>query len=155
MKAKVNEQFEYDFTEQMSGKDIDIIPDGAFMMVRIDGINYRFRLVHGSDKSYEVEINNRIYRVKFEDELDLLIKSMGLKGKRNHIMSEIKSPMPGLVFKIMKQAGDTVIEGETLLILEAMKMENSIKSPNDGVIKEISVVEGQAVEKGSILLSFE
>jgi biotin carboxyl carrier protein len=36
-----------------------------------------------------------------------------------------------------------------------MKMENSIKSPNDGVIKEISVVEGQAVEKGSILLSFE
>ena len=154
MKAKVNEQFEYDLTEQLSHQDIDVVQDGEFLITRINGVNHKVRLAHASDKSYEIEINNRIYRVKLEDELDLLINSMGLKGKRNHILSEIKSPMPGLVFKIMKQAGDTVIAGETVLILEAMKMENSIKSPNDGVIKEIFVIEGQAVEKGSILLSF-
>ena len=74
---------------------------------------------------HEVEINNRIYRVKLEDELIYSLNQWGLKGKRNHIMSEI-NPMPGLVFKIMKQAGDTVIEGETLWDLRYHeKMENS------------------------------
>ena len=67
----------------------------------------------------------------------------------------IKSPMPGLVLKINKSAGDEVIAGETLLVLEAMKMENQIKSPVNGRIHTINVQEGAAVEKGSTLIVFD
>lgn len=72
---------------------------------------------------------------------------MGLKGKRTQTVKELKSPMPGLVFRILKSEGDEVVAGETILILEAMKMENSIKSPGNGRIKSIPVKEGQSIEK--------
>ena len=63
--------------------------------------------------------------------------------------------MPGKVVKLMKKIGDTVAKGETVLILEAMKMENEIKSGADGVIKVINVKEGQALEAGFLMIEIE
>ena len=63
--------------------------------------------------------------------------------------------MPGLVVDILKKSGDEVSEGENLLILEAMKMENVIKSPINGVIKSIGVKAKDTVEKNQLLISFE
>lgn len=63
--------------------------------------------------------------------------------------------MPGKVVKLMKKVGDQVIKGETVLILEAMKMENEIKSGADGVIKVINVKEGQALEAGFLMAEIE
>ena len=63
--------------------------------------------------------------------------------------------MPGLVLEIQVQAGQTVSKGDTLLILEAMKMENVLKAAADGVIKSIHVQKGAAVEKGALLLELE
>jgi biotin carboxyl carrier protein len=60
--------------------------------------------------------------------------------------------MPGKVVKIYKKEGDTVTKGETVLILEAMKMENEIKSGADGVIKVINIKEGQALEAGFLMV---
>ena len=60
--------------------------------------------------------------------------------------------MPGKVVKLMKQEGDQVLKGETVLILEAMKMENEIKSGVDGVIKAINVKEGVALEAGFLMV---
>jgi biotin carboxyl carrier protein len=62
------------------------------------------------------------------------------------------TPMPGKVVKIMKQEGDQVSKGETVLILEAMKMENEIKAGTDGIIKTINVKEGQALEAGFLMV---
>ena len=70
-------------------------------------------------------------------------------------IKELKSPMPGLVIKIDIKPGDSVAKGDPLMILEAMKMENQIKSKGDGVIAEILVNEGQAVEKNELLIRFE
>ena len=67
----------------------------------------------------------------------------------------IKAPMPGLLLKLKKNIGDYVKVGEPLLILEAMKMENEIRSPANGIVKEILFKEGQSVEKNSIILTFE
>lgn len=67
----------------------------------------------------------------------------------------VKSPMPGLVLKIKKSVGDTVKEGEAVLILEAMKMENEIKSPRNGTIIEIPVSEKNPVDKGSVLFKVQ
>lgn len=63
--------------------------------------------------------------------------------------------MPGKIVKIMKNVGDKVTKGETVLILEAMKMENEIKSGADGVIKVINVKEGQALEAGFLMVEIE
>jgi len=59
------------------------------------------------------------------------------------------------VLEIQVQAGQTVSKGDTLLILEAMKMENVLKAAADGVIKSIHVQKGAAVEKGALLLELE
>ncbi|HXH74348.1 MAG TPA: acetyl-CoA carboxylase biotin carboxyl carrier protein subunit [Bacteriovoracaceae bacterium] len=63
--------------------------------------------------------------------------------------------MPGKIVKITKQVGDKVTKGETVLILEAMKMENEIKSGADGIVKTINVKEGQALEAGFLMVEIE
>ena len=63
--------------------------------------------------------------------------------------------MPGKVVKLMKKEGDKVTKGETVLILEAMKMENEIKSGADGIIKSVNVKEGQALEAGFLMIEIE
>ena len=63
--------------------------------------------------------------------------------------------MPGKVVKVMKKEGDQVTKGETVLILEAMKMENEIKSGADGVVKSVNVREGEALEAGFLMVEIE
>jgi len=63
----------------------------------------------------------------------------------------IKAPMPGTILQIVKSAGASVKEGETILILEAMKMENEIMAPRDGVIAQIVTAKGASVNTGDVL----
>lgn len=67
----------------------------------------------------------------------------------------IKSPLPGQIKKVFKKVNDEVDEGESILVLEAMKMENEIKSPKKGIIKRLSVEEGGSVDPNSVLFSVE
>ena len=75
-------------------------------------------------------------------------------GKAKQI-NIIKAPMPGLILEISVFIGQTVQENDNLLILTAMKMENSLRSPRDGVIKSIDVNVGDSVIKGDLLIEFE
>lgn len=63
--------------------------------------------------------------------------------------------MPGKVVKLLKKEGDKVTKGETVLILEAMKMENEIKSGAEGTVKAVNVKEGQALEAGFLMVEIE
>jgi biotin carboxyl carrier protein len=63
--------------------------------------------------------------------------------------------MPGLILEIQVKEGQDVKEDDTLLILEAMKMENVIHSPREGIIKSINVKQGETVDKDSLLIEFE
>jgi biotin carboxyl carrier protein len=63
--------------------------------------------------------------------------------------------MPGLIRTIVVAEGQEVKKGDVILILEAMKMENALKSPADLVVKSIKVQQGQAVEKNQLLIEFE
>jgi acetyl-CoA/propionyl-CoA carboxylase biotin carboxyl carrier protein len=67
----------------------------------------------------------------------------------------IKAPMQSTVVKLAVSASDKVVEGEQLLVLEAMKMEQSISSPRDGVIKTVKVAVGETVPSGTVLIEFE
>ncbi len=68
--------------------------------------------------------------------------------------AKVKSQMPGKIIRVLVKAGDTVQKGQPLMVMEAMKMENEIKASIDAVVKEVKVTEGQAVETGAELLSF-
>ena len=70
-------------------------------------------------------------------------------------IKEIKAPMPGLVLEIAVSDGQEVNEGDKILILEAMKMENSILIHTHATIKKVIVTKGQAVEKGQVLIELE
>jgi biotin carboxyl carrier protein len=70
-------------------------------------------------------------------------------------IASMGSPMPGKVLKILKKEGDTVVEGEGIVVVEAMKMENELKTPKAGKVKEVRVKEGANVDAGAVLVLIE
>jgi acetyl-CoA carboxylase biotin carboxyl carrier protein len=70
-------------------------------------------------------------------------------------MAEIEAHITGNVWKIEVQEGDEVSDGDTVVILESMKMEIPVESEDDGVVKEIRCEEGQAVKEGDVLVVLE
>jgi acetyl-CoA carboxylase biotin carboxyl carrier protein len=70
-------------------------------------------------------------------------------------MADITAHIPGTIFKIEKHVGERVAAGEEVIILEAMKMEIPLESPIAGVMKQILVEEGQAVEEGALVAVVE
>ncbi len=123
----------------------------------VDNIKYEIETVHfdREGKKMALKINGNHYDIQIKDQFDLLIDKMGLVSSDVVDIKDVNAPMPGLVLGIQIKAGDQVKKGDTLLVLEAMKMENMIKSPIDGVIKTLSVVSGDAVDKGQILVEFK
>ena len=105
-------------------------------------------------KIFEIKVNGNLYSVKIADQYDRLIQDIGLTAGQNQKVNNVKSPMPGLVLSLNAAVGDTIVKGDTLLILEAMKMENLIKATTDVTIKAIHVSQGQAVVKGQLLVEF-
>ncbi len=67
----------------------------------------------------------------------------------------IKSPLPGVILNVKVNVGDAVKKGDTIIILEAMKMENAIKADRDGKIASISVKQGESVLEGAALVTIE
>lgn len=139
-------------------KNLDGIPTGAanFHILK-ESKPYKAEII-ASDfiaKKYTVKVNNNTYEVAIADALDMLIESMGIERGGSKIVNAIKAPMPGLILEISVAVGQEVKEHDPLLILEAMKMENSFLSPRDGIIKSIAVEKGNAVDKGQLLIEFE
>lgn len=102
-----------------------------------------------------IRIGAHCYTVRLEDERSRLMQLLGIDRSARAMVRELKAPMPGLVLKLLVKEGDTVKKNDPLLVLEAMKMENVIKSAGDAVVKKIHAEERAAVEKGQLLLSFE
>ena len=106
-------------------------------------------------KTVTLLYNKQKYVAKITEPMDELLKSMGLENAMVAKISEVKAPMPGLVLDVLVTVGQTVEMGEKILTLEAMKMENAIKSPTAGTIASIHVSKGQAVDKNFVLIRFE
>jgi biotin carboxyl carrier protein len=162
-KALVNNKtFEIDQNDQsitVNGTDfqwdINKVSDGYFHIL-YQNKGYRAEIVKTdiASKTITLKINGRNYSVELKDKFDLLLEKMGMNKTAAHKVNSIKAPMPGLIIDLKIKAGDTVRQGDPLLILEAMKMENIIKSPVDGVIKHLKVKKGDNVEKGQVLIEF-
>lgn len=105
-----------------------------------------------NDKKITFKINGKRTTVQVKDKYDLLLQQFGINKARKQAAEVIKSPMPGKILNILVSEGQTVKKGDTLLILEAMKMENALKAPVDGVVKKIAVTKGTSVEKNQLLI---
>jgi biotin carboxyl carrier protein len=101
-----------------------------------------------------ISINGTATEVKVANKMDLLLEKMGIDKTVAHKLKTLKAPMPGLVVEWFVQEGDTVMPGDKLLVLEAMKMENIIKSTGEGIVKKCCVEKGNAIEKGQLLIEF-
>lgn len=106
------------------------------------------------EKQVSIKVNGNVYQVSIEDQYDQLLKKLGLDNLESNKVKEVKAPMPGLVLNIIGKEGQEIKKGDNLLILEAMKMENILKSPADGTIQKIAVNIGDKVEKNQVLVIF-
>ena len=135
--------------------DIVEVSNGYFHII-INRKSYRAEVVRADPgtKTFALKINGKVYSVTLKDKFDLLLEKMGMNngssGKANHV----KAPMPGLIIDLRVKEGDTVMPGDALLILEAMKMENLIKASAQSVVKSVKVKKGDSVEKNQVLIEF-
>jgi biotin carboxyl carrier protein len=106
-------------------------------------------------ENFKVKVGLRTYIVKVKDSLTVLLDQLGMSTVQNNRIAQLKSPMPGLILKVLVKSGDQLSVGDPLIILEAMKMENIIKTSVAATVKEILVESGQKVEKGEKLILFE
>ena len=80
---------------------------------------------------------------------------MGMSNAEVGLEMEVLAPMPGKVLSVEVSVNETIEEGQALLVLEAMKMENVIRAPRAGIIASVGVEDGVAVEKGVALVTYE
>ncbi|MEW7277078.1 acetyl-CoA carboxylase biotin carboxyl carrier protein subunit [Aquimarina sp. 2201CG1-2-11] len=155
--VKVNSLSEFEFTEQ-DISEMDIIKDSnsSYHLIH-NHQSYQTKIVKRdfASKKYTISVNGNSYQVAIHDILDMQIKEMGFSLGSSKQIHQIKAPMPGLLLDVHVKIGQQIKEDDPLFILEAMKMENSILSPRDGVIKSISAVKGTTVDKGELLIEFE
>lgn len=105
----------------------------------------------------QISLNGMVYDIEVSNDTKKLLskyisESGSSKAKSGGI---IKAPMPGLVIKLLVEEGMHVLAGDKIIIVEAMKMENILKSTINGVVKKIHVKEGQAVDKDTVLIEIE
>lgn len=155
--VKVNNTFDFEI-DKKSALDLDALEISAseFHILQ-NNRSYQAEITEASfdQKTYTVKVNNNTYNVLIFNELDALIKEMGFEIGATKKVSEIKAPMPGLIIDINIKVGQEIKEFDALIILEAMKMENTLTSPRDGIIKSISVINGETVNKNQLLIEFE
>jgi biotin carboxyl carrier protein len=101
-----------------------------------------------------LSINGKRSTVKVQTRIETLLKELGMEQALVKKLEHLKAPMPGLIHSLKVKEGDSVKQGDPLLVLEAMKMENVIKSPGDGTVSRIHVQEKASVEKNALLISF-
>ena len=110
--------------------------------------------VDNSEDEYRVLVDGRNYRVHLVDERRVRVgggqSDIDLQGRQ-----KVSVPMPGKVIAVLVSEGDNVERGQGLVIVEAMKMENEVRSPIAGEVKEIKVKPGDAVEGGAVLVIVE
>ena len=152
-KVKVNET-EFEINE---AADWDLLEQGSSFHILKNNVSYRCLLMKKDDsgKNMVIAVNDTEYKINIKDKFDIMLEKLGMSDMAIKKMKDIKAPMPGLVIDIKVKVGDVLAAGDTILVLEAMKMENMLKSPGEGTVKSIKVNKGEAVEKGQVLIEVE
>lgn len=136
---------------------------------KINGNLYKVTVGDIEDNNVRVEVNGTPYTVELEKQNKPKIKPVVRTASTSPAAppagvtrpasvgskAGIKSPLPGVILEIKVKEGDMVKRGQTLLILEAMKMENDIKADRDGKVTSIKVSKGESILEGTDLIIIE
>ena len=156
--------------------EIEIKRDGEKIYAEIDGRSYELEasepepnvyLLKNAGKIYEIFVspnknagepfNVRIKNSEFEINVidPKRLRGAGAGAEHGEGLAEIKTAMPGKIVRVLAEQGAEIKTGEGVIVVEAMKMQNEMKSPKDGVVKEIRFSEGATVNAGDVLAIIE
>lgn len=134
-------------------RTVDFLPLGpSLYSVIMENISFQV-VVDEEQGDYSILMGGRMYEGQVLDERALMMAQR--RGGLGGGSGEINAPMPGLIVAVPVEVGQEVSQGQTVVILESMKMQNELKSPTDGVVKAISVETGQTVDKNALLVVVE
>jgi len=151
-------------------REIEVESVAGGFVIRIEGASYRTR-TRVSRNSVDVRIGAKRYRLGLRGNEAILddgihrIRLVDVSDEEPDVAEgrpsgpgavvEVRSSMPGRVVRVAVATGSPVRRGETLVVLEAMKMQNEIPSPGDGVVRQIAVSEGETVTADRVVASIE
>ena len=135
--------------------DVDLasLVDGAALSLLVDGRSYDVILEPVGRGDVAVQIHGERMTVTVEDERERTASTVA--GQRGTGKQELLAAMPGIVVDVKVATGDAVAAGETVLVLEAMKMQNPLTAEQDGVVAAVHVAIGDTVAGGAILVEIE
>jgi biotin carboxyl carrier protein len=135
--------------DQVWEVDARLTAQGIFSLI-IDGVSH-VADVADDEGRFVVEIGGETYSVQVEEQTRYIIRTRG-GAAGGGAGQTIKAPLPGRITHVAVQTGDTVAPGQTLLVIEAMKMENELKASTPGTVREVRVAVSQAVNAGDVLV---
>ena len=150
--------------------EIEIKRDGRAVFARVDDREYELEASEVEPNVYLFKYNNQIFEIYVapngivntgRHQLEISISDpKRLRGATGAVASaegiaEIKTAMPGKLVRILVEEGAEIKQGDGVLVVEAMKMQNEMKSPKDGIVKEIRFAEGATVNAGDVLAVIE
>lgn len=160
--ATINEQI----LEVEVARDGSVWVNGEEMRVKSDPVadnksslilnnhSYDAVVVGSAEKdTYDVIVGGEAHSVLVQDQLTYRVAQAKQAAEANMGEVTVKSPMPGLIIAVSVEVGQEVEKGQTLIILESMKMENELKSPRAGVVLKTETEAGASVEKGQKLVT--
>ena len=135
--------------------DFNEISPGIYHVLK-KNLSYQLE-IESEEKNgnFLINVNQTPYLISILDPLSILLEKLGMSIPKAKSIAILKAPMPGMILKIFVSQGDILPTGTPMLVLEAMKMENIIKSSEEVTVEEILVMAGQKVEKGQSLLVFK
>lgn len=140
------------------GKDLKIevetTADG-FSMMKVNGISYPVEIVSQHQNEYELLVNGVSYFYSLETPFSLKRQKLIAEKANESTVIRLKAPMPGKILEVLVKTGDIVKAGDTLVVLEAMKMQNAILASTKGIIKKVLVKEGDTTSKSDLLIELE
>ena len=154
--------FEVDLTgdvPRVDGDEVDTelaaVPGRPTRLLLLDGRSRTVVARREEDGTWDLYVDGERFRADVVDERTRAIREMTGQTAAELGPRPIRAPMPGLVVQVSVEPGDTVEAGQTVAIVEAMKMENDLKAESDGVVASVLVETGEPVEKGMVLVEFE
>jgi len=128
-------------------------PPGGHSLL-LDGRSFALFARRAGGSVWELELDGRTFSAEVLDARAATVRELSAAvGGRGEVVS-LRAPMPGLVVRVAVGEGDAVQEGDTVLIVEAMKMENELRATGEARVARVLAAPGDAVEKGQVLVEF-
>ncbi|HEU5219477.1 MAG TPA: biotin/lipoyl-containing protein [Gemmatimonadales bacterium] len=123
-------------------------------ILQLDQATWTLPLIEQGPGAWVIQETGQRYEVEVVDERTAHIRGLAGTGAVFAGPKALKAPMPGLVVRVVAETGQAVAPGTSLVVLEAMKMENDLKASGIAVVDQVLVTAGQTVEKGAVLVTF-